>query len=267
MEEKSSGTAARLQEFVEHPGRLGPDAGRLAGGCPGAERELQVLRHHRGREPGLVVAVRGRGGNRTGNRAVAGQRPALPGRLRDDREQRLGTHPELLAHGQALAGRDHRNAEYHVVADLGDLTGARHRRHGPPCRPMTSSSGAMRRNPSARPSHHEGQGSGFRPAGPAGYRCVEHHETRRGRGAGHVPGRVHIDRRTVDQYGPLRRPGQDGAGVDVADVPAPRAAWSPRTRRLRGTLLPTRRIARPPPRTPPSPPARCRSRPPRAMRQ
>src|SRR3546814_2018253 len=59
-------------------------------------------------------------------------RPALPRGDRGDVVKRLRIQPELLRQRERLAGRDHRRAEDHVVADLGRLpravgTGVDHR--------------------------------------------------------------------------------------------------------------------------------------------
>ncbi len=76
-------------------------------------------------KPALVVIVGGRHRPDTGERRIAGQRPALSRRHARDVEEFLRVEPQLLRERERLAGRDHRGAEEHVVADLRSLSGAR----------------------------------------------------------------------------------------------------------------------------------------------
>jgi hypothetical protein len=90
----------------------------------GLLRQPQILQHQGGGKAGLVVIVGGRGRHRPRHRAIGRQRPALARRGRGDVEQRLMRQAELLGEHEGLADADHRNAEDHVVADLGRLPGA-----------------------------------------------------------------------------------------------------------------------------------------------
>ena len=88
--------------------------------------KTEVLRHQRAGESRLVVPVGRARRHRPRHGAVRRERPALPGRVRRDVEQRLVRQPEPLPQDERLGDRDLRHREDHVVAHLGRLaeTGA-----------------------------------------------------------------------------------------------------------------------------------------------
>ena len=88
-------------------------------------RQRQVLEHQGGGEAGLVVVVGRRFRPDTRHRAIGRERPALAGSGGSHFIKRLGVEAELFGQHESFRHRDHRNAEDHVVADLGGLPGPR----------------------------------------------------------------------------------------------------------------------------------------------
>src|SRR5437868_15153910 len=94
-------TAQALEKGVETL-RGGPQRRRRAGLGRSLLGELEVLQHHGRRETAVVVAIRRRRRHRARPGAIAGQAPALAGRLRSDLEESLRVQPQLLGQREGL---------------------------------------------------------------------------------------------------------------------------------------------------------------------
>src|SRR6185312_2129582 len=83
--------------------------------------KIQIFQHQRTGEPSLIAVVCRTRRHRPRHRTIAGQRPALSRRARNNVEQRLVRQPKLFAEHEGFADRDHRGAENEIVANLSDL--------------------------------------------------------------------------------------------------------------------------------------------------
>uniref|UniRef100_A0A0N5A4J2 LigA n=1 Tax=Parastrongyloides trichosuri TaxID=131310 RepID=A0A0N5A4J2_PARTI len=208
--------AEAVEQGVEGLG-LGAQRRRGAGLGRGVLSQLEVFQHHGGGEAAFIIAVRRGGRHRTGPGVVAGHAPALARRLGGDLEEALGFEPQLLGQGDGLAGADHGDAQQHVVADLGRLTGAvvagadGDAAHGVQRRFDAGEVGLVA-------ADHEGQRPGVGGRRAARDRRVGEGVTRfLGQGR-HLARRLHVDGRAVQKQRAGGRRADDLFGIDAEDV-------------------------------------------------
>ena len=206
-EKSSSRVAGSVEEGVELR-RLRPEGRRGARRERRLLREPQVLQHQRGREARLVAVVGGRGRHRARHRAIGRERPALARGGRGDVEQGLMREAQLLGEHEGLRDADHRDAEDHVVADLGRLPG--------PC--LAAMDDALAHlgedrlgagECARRAARHEGEGRRLRAADAAGDRRVEGRKPSSRRHRMRLAGALDVDGGGIDdeRAGAHRRQG------------------------------------------------------------